>query len=164
VHAENAVRLSPGSTQAVGGMRRRLGARRPVASCVVSVAVVSLVACRSAETVARERFESLFMCPEDRITVTSRKDLNSLELAFRRKPAPSDVAADPGRLELWNQEQARGAADYEGMSVVQARGCGKEVFLICGQLRVSVGATQYGCTTATYPPIGGTQADAAASR
>jgi hypothetical protein len=150
VHAENAVRLSPGSTQAVGGMRRRLGARRPVASCVVSVAVVSLVACRSAETVARERFESLFMCPEDRITVTSRKDLNSLELAFRRKPAPSDVAADPGRLELWNQEQARG--------------CGKEVFFICGQLRVSVGATQYGCTTATYPPIGGTQADAAASR
>jgi hypothetical protein len=147
----------------IGAMKRMLRARGPVVPCIVVAAAASVVACRSDETIAREQFASRFTCPEERITVTPRKDLTSVDLTFRPQPPPSDVAADPGRLELWNKDQARRAAEYEGKSVVEARGCGHELLFICGQMRVSVGATRYLCMSATYPPTGGTHADAGAS-
>ena len=133
-----------------------LRGRRFVAPCTVIAATAFLVSGCNAKTFARDQFGSRYTCPDERITTTLRKDLSAVDLAFRPEPPPRDVAADPGRLELWKEKQARGAEEWDGKSVVQVRGCGHEVFFICGQLRVSVGATRYGCRDASYPPGGGT--------
>ena len=125
---------------------------RSLVPALALIAAVCLVACRSDETIARDLFAARFTCPNERITVAPRKDLRAVDLAIRPEDPPKDIAADPGRLALWQQEQARRAADYDGKSVMQARGCDHEVFYICGQLRVSVGATRYGCSGASYPP------------
>jgi hypothetical protein len=118
---------------------------------IVVASAAFLVAC-SDETTARDQFANRFTCPAERVTVTPRKDLSAVALAFRPKPAPTDVAADPERLALWNKQQAHHGADYEGKSVFQVSGCNNEIFYICGQLRVSVGRTQHGCMPAVYPP------------
>jgi len=131
---------------------RMLHALRSRAPALALIAAVMLVACNSDETMARESFARQFTCPNERITVTPRKDLVAVDLTFRPEAPPKDIAADPGRLAIWQKEEARRAAEYEGKSVIQARGCEHEVFYICGQLRVSVGATRPGCRNAPYPP------------
>jgi hypothetical protein len=135
-------------------MKSLLRTRRSFAPCIVIAATSVRVACRSDETNARDQFASRFTCPAERITVTLRKDLTAVDLEYRTEAPPSEVAADPRRLELWKKEQARTAAEYDGMSVVQARGCDHELFFVCGQLRVGVGTTRYGCRDASYPPRG----------
>jgi hypothetical protein len=113
---------------------------------------VTLTACRSNETIARESFARSYSCPAERITVTPRKDLSAVDLAVRPGVPPKEVAADPGRLEVWKKEATKRAADFEDATVVQAQGCDHEVFYVCGDLRVSVGATRHGCMNARYPP------------
>jgi hypothetical protein len=119
---------------------------------LLAVAVISIAACRSRETMARETFSSSFTCPADRITVAPRNDLDAAALAVQPQTPPSDIAADPGRLALWKQEDERRAAQYKGASVMQVSGCDREQFYVCGELRVSVGATRPGCQSVTYPP------------
>jgi len=114
-----------------------------------------LIGCRSNETMARENFARAFTCPEDRITVTLHKELAAVDLAVRPAIPPKEIAADPGRLALWKEEAAHGAAEYERDAVVEARGCGHAVFYICGDLRVSVGATRSECMNAPFPPTPG---------
>lgn len=121
-------------------------------SLVPVVAAVLLVGCRSNETMAKESFGRRFTCPEDRITATPRTDLKAVDLAFRPEVPPATVAADPARLALWQKEQAATASEYDGDAVLQARGCNAEILYICGDLRVSVGATRPGCMDAQYPP------------
>lgn len=145
-------------------MKRARQARRLVAPCLVIAAAAFQGACWSDTEWAREKFASRNTCPEERVTATLRKDLKAVDLAFRAEPPPPAVAADPERLKLWNEKQARAAAEWDGKRVVQVRGCGREEFAICGQLRVSVGATRYGCSNAHYPPREGTGADAGVSR
>ena len=130
-------------------MLRALCSRAPA---VALIAAVCLVACNSDETMPRESFGRQFTCPSERITVTPRKNLAAVDLTFRPGTPDKDIAADPGRLALWQKEEARRAAEYEGKSVIQARGCEHEVFYVCGQLKVSVGATRPQCRNAPYPP------------
>lgn len=117
-------------------------------------AILALVGCRSDETIVKQNFATRFTCPEERVSVAKRKDLDSIELAFRAEPAPTDVSADPERLNLWKKEQARQANHFADKAVMQAKGCGHEVFYICGQLYVAVGTTRYLCVAASYPPTG----------
>ena len=134
-------------------LRKMVRALGSLARCHALLGLGFLViGCRSNETMARESFAHSFTCPEDRITVTPRKDLAAVDLALRPATPPAEIAADPGRLALWKAEAARGAADYEHDAVLQARGCGHEVFYLCGDLRVSVGATRSGCMSAPFPP------------
>ena len=45
---------------------------------------------------------------------------------------PADIAADPGRLKMWQDERAesREHTDYS-RHIVEVRGCGKHVFYEC---------------------------------
>lgn len=129
-----------------------LRARRSLVPAVALIAAVCVVGCRSNETIARESFARELSCPDERITVTPRKDLVGADLAIRPEAPPKDIAADPGRLAIWQKEEARRLADYEGTSVMQARGCDRELLYICGDLKVSVGATRHICQRASYPP------------
>jgi hypothetical protein len=127
-----------------------VGATGAAVGCAALIAGV-LIAFQSDETIARDHFASDFTCPNERVTVTARKDLAAVDLAVRPEAPPKDIAADPGRLAIWQKAAAQRAAYYDGKSVIQARGCEHEVFYICGQLRSS-GATRHGCTSAEYPP------------
>lgn len=133
-------------------LARMLCVHRSLVSGVALFGALFLVGCRSDETIARESFAHEFSCPNERITVTPRKDLVGADLAIRQEAAPKDIAADPGRLDIWQKEAARRRADYDGSSVIQVRGCEKELLYICGDLRVSVGATRHVCQRASYPP------------
>lgn len=127
--------------------------RRTLVAIVLPVAsVLALAGCRTDETIAREMFGGRFTCPEDRITTTTRKDLRAVDVAFRAKPAPSDVAADPARLALWNKEQERAAADFASLTVVEVKGCERDLLFACGDLRVTVGSTRHSCMDAPYAP------------
>jgi hypothetical protein len=122
---------------------------RALAALTTTSAV--LVAC-SDKSIARDDFERSFTCPTDRLTVTGRNDLKPRDLAIRQEVPPKDIAADPERLALWKKTEASRTSEYDGNNVVQVQGCSHEVFYICGDLRVSVGATRHGCMRAPYPP------------
>lgn len=62
---------------------------------------------------ARDQFVADATCPADRVTV-----------AHDPKPAPPDVAADPGRLALWSSEA-------ESSPIYTARGCGQQRSYAC---------------------------------
>lgn len=126
--------------------------RYVVAVALPAASVLALIGCRTDETIAREMFGGRFSCPEDRITVTPRKDLRAVDVAFRAKPAPSDVAADPARLALWNKDQEREAADFAKLTVVEVKGCEHDLLFACGNLHVTVGSTRHSCMDAPYPP------------
>ncbi len=76
--------------------------------------------------VARDRtltnFSAAFQCPTDRVTVQA-------PLPSVSRPPPPDVAADPARLAIWNQE----TSDNRANTVFsRALGCGHAVDYTCG--------------------------------
>lgn len=113
---------------------------------------VVLVGCRSNETMAKETFSRIYTCPEDRITLTTRKDLVARDLMVRPATPPADIKADPARLALWKQKEADRTSEYDGDVVIEAKGCDHAETYVCGDLRVSVGATRPGCMTPPKSP------------
>ena len=95
---------------------------------------------------ARETFESANSCPEDRITITPRPDLERTsrptEPALAPWIPPDDIAADPGRLEIWRRTHRAEIqvhemeADRRRMqsSFVDAAGCGIRTTYFCSAL------------------------------
>jgi hypothetical protein len=124
--------------------------RKPSPQLLLSI--VALVSGCSDSGLAKETFAASQVCPEERVTATVRKDLDPIDLMTRPEKPPPEIAADVQRLELWNQQRKSRSSDWEGKAVVQVRGCDVEKFYVCGQLRVSVGATRRGCATAAFPP------------
>lgn len=94
------------------------------------LAFVCLVGC-SKETGARERFAEEFTCPVDRVEVRERKDLTPSMLRVK-VPPPPDVASDPARLALHNEQEAEidEGADSFG-DIYEARGCDKQSLYAC---------------------------------
>ena len=68
------------------------------------------------ESNARSEFARQDSCPEDRVTVTHAPP----------RPAPPDVAADPGRLAVWNDNEAKRSQPY-----YVASGCGQQRRYLC---------------------------------
>ncbi len=77
---------------------------------------IFVLACASLESNARSEFARQNSCPDDRVTVGH---------APPRQP-PADVAADPGRLAMWNDNEAKRAEHY-----YVASGCGHESLYLC---------------------------------
>ncbi len=88
-------------------------------------ALLSLAACSSAPATsvrtARAQFSEENYCPLQRV------EARMVETA---KPSP-EVAADPERLALWNQESARRAGRQLEWRV-RVEGCGHESDFVCG--------------------------------
>ena len=115
------------------------------ASVVGAFLVVAISGCNYSE-IAKADFSDARSCPADRITMTK------IEWGDRLPPPattpPSDVAADPARLAMWNQThgQTDDAARDERMSGIRdsmadhsfrADGCGATAYYSCGQCRGS---------------------------
>ena len=85
---------------------------------------------------ARDAFVKSETCPFDRVTVTPSSYRKPVLLDVT--PAPADIAADPGRLALWNQQRdeararATQAAANPGCDMFEVTGCGRRRVLCCG--------------------------------
>jgi hypothetical protein len=100
-------------------------------SCVAMVAVGVLVSCASLGGGARDDFAKTTNCPPDRVTVVPRPDYR---VTLPPEPSPpADVAADPGRLAYWRQQQhaARSKQQNPDCDFFEVSGCGKRVILCC---------------------------------
>ncbi len=121
--------------------------------------VSASTACRRLSTGARDRFGIEYSCPEDRITVRSRSDIDYGDrvLAGLAPEAPSrEVSGDPARLAKWRDDQAaehaRIRAECDDYSVFQVTGCGHEELLACAHPSDSEGTYLGVVTCAKVPP------------
>jgi hypothetical protein len=112
------------------------------------VAAVIQIACHSLADGAKSYFSTEFTCPMDRVEVRPRPDLHPSDWSKPRRP-PSEIASDPGRLKMWQDEQdkLRRYADSDPMFEVQ--GCGHHVLYDCGWATRGAGAL---CRAHTNPP------------
>jgi hypothetical protein len=130
-------------------MRRRL-----LAACLL-VLPLTATACKQLSSGAREDFAARYSCPEDRVEVKPRVDLQPAQVLHRASDAPQtppdEVKRDPGRLVKWERDQAdrreSRAATYIGYEVLQATGCGHDEILVCHHPGGSKGGTRTGDVT-----------------
>ena len=115
------------------------------------VGLVTLSGCKNLNEAAREEFSQANTCPMDRVEARERSDLKP-SMFFPKLSPPTDIAADPGRLKMWQDEQdkQRAAADTSGDDVFEVRGCGKQVIIWCHRFTKNMNRAM--CTTKDYPP------------
>ncbi|MBX3229008.1 MAG: hypothetical protein KIT84_01620 [Labilithrix sp.] len=90
--------------------------------------VAMLGACKSKERGAKEEFARAHSCPEGRVTVKARPDLNWQTVVVGDLKPPAEVAADPDRLAKWQADRANAGGDLE---VFEAEGCEHHDYLGC---------------------------------
>ena len=125
--------------------------RRPLlaAACLVLLSLVA-TACKQLTSGAREDFAARYSCPEDRVEVKERVDLQPAQALGKANEVPAspsdEVKKDPGRLARWQKDQAdrREAklSTYIGYEVIEANGCGHTDILVCHHPGGSKGGTR----------------------
>jgi hypothetical protein len=74
-------------------------------------------------------FSSDTTCPTERLVV--RQLAVAPESLFERPPPPPDIAADPGRRRVWDDETQLAYAGWDGLSAVDIAGCDARVTYLC---------------------------------
>jgi hypothetical protein len=129
--------------------------RRPLLAACLLVLPLAAIACKQLTSGAREDFAARYSCPEDRVEVKSRADLQPAQVLHRSSDAPAEppdeVRRDPGRYARWQKDQAdrreARAATYIGYEVIEASGCGHTDLLVCHHPGGSKGGTRTGDVT-----------------
>ncbi len=84
---------------------------------------------------ARQAFEKSFFCPGPQVTVAARPDVPVHTIVQTKGDGaqpPPEVAADPARLQMWQQAQAQKSADVDSLGPpYEVVGCGEKVMLVC---------------------------------
>lgn len=118
------------------------------------VVLVVFCGCQSVGDGAKEQFSKDNTCPLDRVEVRERGELKPSQFT-KPHDAPADIAADPGRLKVWRDEQARLAANDDNWGrIVEARGCDKHVFYACGHPTKSSDGKRWSCSEQSFVPAG----------
>jgi hypothetical protein len=106
---------------------------------IIAVPAIILLAtapgCTSVEDGAKDEFSETYTCPPQRVEVRKRTDLKATDVegSFAANQPPAEVAADPGRLQMWQKEQREKDDNENGYhTVVEARGCDHQVLYTCG--------------------------------
>lgn len=90
---------------------------------------------KSFEQGAREDFARRHSCPDDRIAIKPRNDIDSSEVlldGFANREPPAEIAADPERLAKWQEEQNKtNAALDKDSGVFEVEGCDHHEILSC---------------------------------
>jgi hypothetical protein len=132
---------------------------------LLSIVLLSLVAtaclggCRreSASTGAKQDFARRYSCPEDRVTVRERKDVDPAVLLAppATESPPAEVKSDPGRLAKWEADRKAKRAETEAgyrrsFTIFEASGCDHAALLACtyATLAGTEGATTLECREA----------------
>lgn len=74
-------------------------------------------------------FNREYYCPVHRLQV--RTAAVQLSEVMERKEVPAEIAGDPERLELWNQEFERTLGLYQRLTAVDVSGCGGHETYFC---------------------------------
>jgi len=108
---------------------------RVTAAISCSAALLAIPACKSLEEGAREAFSREFSCPEGRVVVRPRTDVDAYTATFGAVDSggpPADVKRDPERYALWQKQQREQHDAWNNdRSVLEARGCDHEVLYTC---------------------------------
>jgi hypothetical protein len=114
---------------------------------VIAALPLLLVACEKLDADAKRSFSRENTCPIERTESRERPELHPSMLHKPSGPAP-EVAHDPQRLALWQEEQerARAGADRD-QTVVEVRGCNHEELFRCHMMK---GSTSF-CMSMRYP-------------
>src|SRR5262245_33023989 len=78
---------------------------------------------------ARAAFSREHSCPATRITM--KKVLVDPVTALVGSSPPADVAADPGRLAVWEENARRDLAEYDNMMAIDLTGCDVHRTYLC---------------------------------
>ena len=110
-----------------------------------------LLACQPLSEGAKTDFSKSFTCPMERVEVRARPELHPSDW-FKPRTPTSEIASDPGRLKMWQDEQESLRANGDKYhSIYEARGCGHQALYECG--RSSKGSSQsWICHQQPYPP------------
>lgn len=94
---------------------------------------VVFVGCKSLEQGAREAHARAFSCPEGRIDVHPRKDVDAYASTFGDATPPADdVKKDPQRYAMYKKQQRESHENWNAMGeVMEAKGCGHDVLYFC---------------------------------
>jgi hypothetical protein len=118
--------------------RGKVVAALTLTSFIAVPAIILLVTapgCTSVEDGAKDEFSETYTCPPERVEVRKRSDLKATDVEGHSAAGqpPAEIAADPGRLQMWQKEQ-REKDDNENSyhTVVEARGCDHQVLYTCG--------------------------------
>jgi hypothetical protein len=121
--------------------------------CGTLALALSQAACQALSDGARDKFSVSFTCPTDRVEVRERPDLHPSDW-LKVKPS-SEIAADPGRLKMWQADQDRLKSYTDGRyHIFEARGCGHESLYECARARQSYNTLviQASCSRLDYQP------------
>jgi hypothetical protein len=116
---------------------------RAFAPCGLLAAALVVCGCESLADGSKREFSRDFTCPVDRVDAQPRPDLHASRLDGRSGP-PKDVAADPDRLKMWQDNEAQAVErDDSRYEIVELRGCGKHLLSKCHRFK----GNRFGCTT-----------------
>lgn len=90
---------------------------------------LATVGCTFTSDMARDQFSRRFSCPDERLGLKS-VPVRPEELLDPGEP-PADVAADAGRLAVWQANRIGDMQFYEHLSAIEVRGCGHRVTYLC---------------------------------
>lgn len=104
-----------------------------MASLLAFGTAIALVACQSYESGSKEAFSKSHTCPLDRIQAIARPDLKNSMLTAKSEPSP-EIKADPGRLKMWEEKEAKTAAQMDDICEIwEAKGCDKHEMQCCSR-------------------------------
>ena len=105
---------------------------RRIASVWIVLMALSQLACHSLNEGAKTEFSKSFTCPIDRVEVRARPELHPHDW-FRPRTPPSEVASDPERLKMWQDQQEKVRTAFDKYhSIFEAHGCGHQSLYECG--------------------------------
>jgi hypothetical protein len=101
--------------------------------------LIATPSCKKLSTGAREQFAKEFSCPEERVQVKERPDVQAYDLIWGPKTPqtpPEEVRNDPGRLAKWKADHdgadAKARESWNASeNVFEANGCDHSAFLTC---------------------------------
>jgi hypothetical protein len=118
------------------------------------VAVWGPCACKALKTGAREEFATKYSCPDDRVQVVERGDLQAFDLLAANRDTsadvpPAEVAADRERLAKWRTDREesnkQNRRSYNSAyRVFEVRGCNHEALMACTHPQNGSGGTLVG--------------------
>jgi hypothetical protein len=118
---------------------------------VLSVVLLSAPACNTLLDGAKEDFSNEFTCPKESVEARARKDIDDFLMKSWKPAQPStEIAADPSRLKMFNQQQEERRGADNRRHWFEARGCGHQRLYSCGYTAGGFSSTGWICSKKDY--------------
>jgi hypothetical protein len=99
---------------------------------LLALLLLSGVGCRNFEGAAVEAFSKERSCPKDGVTAHARDDLGAYELQVPTRSPPDDIANEPSRRAVWQEQQDERRARVNSKErVYEVSGCNEKRFAAC---------------------------------